>query len=258
VSLDQIVQITALTHQGRVRQNNEDSILVGNWVRNAPMSKIHQWRLALEDPVVCLIADGMGGHAAGEVASQHVASRISVALPNFINTDNINTTLHEINAELYDLMARKPSCVGMGTTVVGIVFFQNKSIWFNVGDSRLYQRNKGHLRQISIDDVPDSVKGHVSGQGRQSHAITQSLGGTKTIQPLAPHMGVNDLAVPSRWLLCSDGLTDMVDIDAMEKCMEDEDLEAVFELFDLAMGAGGEDNLSIIVASINEIDTGMT
>ena len=137
------------------------------------------------------------------------------------------------------------------TTVVGIVFFQNQSIWFNIGDSRLYQHHKDHLRQISIDDVPDSVKGHISGQGRQSHAITQALGGTKTIQPLAPHMGVNDLVAPSRWLLCSDGLTDMVDNDAIEKCMEAADLDAVLQLFNLAMVAGGEDNLSIIIASIN-------
>jgi len=121
VALNRVVQVTALTHQGRVRSNNEDSILVGNWVRNAPMSKIHQWQFTLEGPVVCLIADGMGGHAAGEVASQHVASRISVALPNFINTNNIITTLHGINTELYDLMARKPSCVGMGTEVVPVV-----------------------------------------------------------------------------------------------------------------------------------------
>jgi serine/threonine protein phosphatase PrpC len=244
------VQITAFTHQGLVRDCNEDTIAIGQWARNVPMSTPHQWRHAFEAPVICVVADGMGGQAAGEIASQHVATRLSQEVVHIANPEKLGAFLQTINSELYDLMSRDASHIGMGTTVVGVVLNRDHLIWFNIGDSRLYRHRNGFLRQISIDDVPDAVKSERLSSRRQSHAITQSLGGTKTIQRLNPHVAMEDLAVPSRWLLCSDGITDMVDIDAMEACMAASDLEAVSKLVELAMQAGGEDNISIIILSV--------
>jgi serine/threonine protein phosphatase PrpC len=244
------VQVTAFTHQGRVRDSNEDTIAVGPWVRNQPMSIPHQWRLALETPFLCLVADGMGGQAAGEIASQHVAVRLTQEASQITGTDQLGFLLQKINAELYELMAAEPSRVGMGTTVAGIVLLEGHLIWFNVGDSRMYLYRNGFLRQITVDDVPEATRSREPSSKRQSSAITQSLGGTKAAQQPVPHLGTDNLAIPSRWLLCSDGITDMIDLDAMEACMAVPDLEAVTKLVSAAIKAGGEDNISAIILTI--------
>jgi serine/threonine protein phosphatase PrpC len=244
------VQITAFTHQGRVRDSNEDTIAVGSWVRNRSMSVPYQLRLALETPLICVVADGMGGHAAGEIASEHVAVRLSQEASQISDLEHLGSILQKINGELYELMKVEPSRVGMGTTVVGMILFQNSLIWFNVGDSRLYLHRNGFLRQISIDDVPNAVRSDDPDSKRRVSAITQSLGGTKALQRPAPHAGMDNFAVPSRWLLCSDGLTDMVDLDTMEASMAMTDLEAVSKLVASAIGAGGGDNISAIILTV--------
>src|SRR5690554_1958657 len=99
-----VVQITAFTHTGNLRDSNEDSIAVGQWVRNRSMTTPHQWRFALEDPICCVVADGMGGHAAGEIASQHVASRLGGHALERGDLQAMGSLLQAINAELYDLM----------------------------------------------------------------------------------------------------------------------------------------------------------
>lgn len=242
--------VTAFTHQGRIREGNEDTIAIGAWIRNEPMSEPKQWQISLETPLAIVVADGMGGHAAGEVASNYVATLIANSALHVNDAKSASTLLQAINAELYHSMATDRSLVGMGSTAVGLIVIQQRVIWFNVGDSRLYRHRNDFLRQISIDDVPDQMITESSGLKRKSHSITQSFGGMKTIEHIVPHTGMDDVSDASRWLLCSDGLTDMIDIDAMEACMKAEDREAVSRLFELAMDAGGEDNISIVVVSV--------
>jgi serine/threonine protein phosphatase PrpC len=237
-----VVQITAFTHQGGVRDGNEDCVGVGEWMRNAPMPAPLQWRVELDSPLMCVVADGIGGHAAGEIASQYVVKRIEEESLHIRDAAQLAEALEKINTEMYGLMTLDRSCAGMGTTIAGLLLRPTRLVWFNIGDSRLYRHGSGGLSQVSVDDVPR--------QKRRNHVITQSLGGTETVQQLWPHAGDCDLPVPSRWLLCSDGLTDMVDTDAMEVCMAASDLDAVSKLFELAMRRGGEDNISIIVVSI--------
>lgn len=248
--------ITAFTHQGRIRESNEDTIAIGSWIRNEPMSEPLQWQTSLETPLTIVVADGMGGHAAGEVASHYVATHIANGASHIGDAKSARILLQNINTGLYDSMITDRSLVGMGSTVVGLILVQQRLIWFNVGDSRLYRHRNDFLRQISIDDVPDQMVTENSGPGRKSHSITQSLGGLKTIEHIVPHTGMDDFSDSSRWLLCSDGLTDMVDIDTMEACMKVEDLEAVSRLFTLAMDAGGEDNISIVIVSIRADSVG--
>jgi serine/threonine protein phosphatase PrpC len=126
----------------------------------------------------------------------------------------------------------------MGTTVAGLLLTANRAVWFNVGDSRVYGQRAKRFELLSIDDVPP---------GPRSGVITQTLGGFCTFVPIEPHMGTEELVLPSRWLVCSDGLTDMVDDRDIERALAASDEEAVCTLFDLAMRAGGADNVSIIV-----------
>ena len=253
-----LVRVTAFTHQGRVRESNEDTIVVSDWVRNAPMAAPEQWNYRPDSPLLCAVADGMGGHAAGEIASRRVAERLLEMAAAIADTDAARKALQSVNSEVYEMMAADPAQIGMGATVVGLIVVDQRLIWFNVGDSRLYRYRNGFLRQISIDDVPNVASTLNPDGPRQSHAITQALGGSSKFLPVAPHVGSFDLPIPSRWLMCSDGVTDMVAVDAIEASMARPDEEAVRTLFDQAMLAGGEDNISIVAISVSSQDVEAT
>ena len=135
------------------------------------------------------------------------------------------------------------SLLGMGTTVAGLMLAPGRAVWFNVGDSRLYRCRDGRIEQLSVDDVPP---------GPRSGLITQTLGGAPVFVPIAPHIGGQELMLPSRFLLCSDGLTDMLPDDEIERALAESDEDAVRALFAAAMQAGGVDNISVIVVSVRE------
>jgi PPM family protein phosphatase len=235
-----LIEVNAFTHQGRLRESNEDSLTVAGWVSDVAMAGPRRSRHELGEPLLLAIADGMGGHAAGEVASRYTVKRL--AAETFTGSAAaLSGTLGTINAELYKTMAADPSFLGMGTTVVGLLLTARRAVWFNVGDSRLYRVGDGRLDQLSIDDVPLGVR---------TGTITQSLGGAPVFMPISPHIGVADLVIPSRWLLCSDGLSDMLGDAEIAHAMAAGDEDALRALFTQAMDAGGVDNISIIVVSV--------
>jgi len=234
------VEVTALSHRGAVRDNNEDSIAVAGWVSDEEeMTAPRRSRHALAQPLLFAVADGMGGHAGGEVASRCAAKRLAEAQIGPTEAE-VHARLDAINAELYATMRAVPSLLAMGTTVVGLSLSASRALWFNVGDSRIYRQRDGRLEQLSIDDVPP---------GPRTGLITQTLGGAPVLLPIAPHIGEDELPLPSRWLLCSDGLTDMVDDADIGRALRASDEDAVRNLFAAAMQAGGTDNISIVLVS---------
>ena len=235
------LEVTAFTHQGRVRDSNEDSITVAGWVSDVAMSGLRRSRHELTEPVLCAVADGMGGHAAGEIASRYAIKRLAAEPFAGSEASAVAGILAAINAELYQTMAADRSLRGMGTTVAGLLLSAARVLWFNVGDSRVYRYRDGSLQQLSTDHVPP---------GARSSIITQSLGGALAFTAIEPDIGADDLAVPSRWLVCSDGLTDMLSDADIARCLEDDDEEAARKLFEAAMVAGGADNISLILASV--------
>lgn len=245
-------RVTALTHEGRVRTHNEDTIVVGRWIRNAPMSAPMQFIKELDPPLLCLVADGMGGHAAGEEASRLVASRLSEQPIPPTDEEVLGTLLRDLNSSVFDAMAESDHLRGMGTTVVGMVVSPNAILHFNVGDSRLYRFRDGFLRLLSVDDVPVSFPDDNSASvgSRRSHGITQALGGAEAHVEIAPHVGTETLAVGRRYLLCSDGLTDMLGVEEIEARIGSDDAQSVAALFEAALEAGGEDNISLVLVSI--------
>jgi PPM family protein phosphatase len=235
------IEVTAFTHQGRVRDGNEDSITVAGWVSDVAMSGLRRSRHALTEPILCAVADGMGGHTAGEIASRYAIKRLAAQAFTGADAGAVADVLAAINAELYQTMAADRSLRGMGTTVAGLLLAAGRVLWFNIGDSRVYRYRGGSLQQLSVDHVPP---------GLRSHIITQSLGGGLGFMPVEPHIDADDLHAPSRWLICSDGLTDMIDDAEMAHCLRDNDEAAARKLFEAAMAAGGDDNISIILASV--------
>jgi serine/threonine protein phosphatase PrpC len=237
-----IAAITAFTHRGLARARNEDTVAVGDWVSPPEMAEPYWIRHHLSSPILCAVCDGMGGHRAGAVASRHVARRLAEEGGRIASARAAAEMLTAIDAELYQQMRTDADLLGMGTTVAGLVLAP-RLVWFNVGGSRTYRQRGARIERISIDDVPP---------GPRSGMLTQSLGGAVPPPPIAPHVGEEELSTPARYLLCSDGLTDMLDDGDIADCLALPDGEAVAQLSERAMRAGGADNISIVLVSVRE------
>jgi PPM family protein phosphatase len=190
----------------------------------------------------------MGGHAAGEDASRLAAFRLSEASRQVKDEREMAALLRRINHEIFDAMGADSRRLGMGTTVAGLLIRRTDIIWFNVGDSRIYRYRDGFLRQLSIDDVPDRE----ANCGGRSHTITQALGGAHETVEVTPHVGREPLIAGWCYLLCTDGLTDHVDLNAIEAAVAAGGEAAAKALFERAMAGGGRDNISIVLVCIEE------
>lgn len=237
--------VAGYTHVGKIRERNQDCIVLGDYTRGGRMRGIALFEYDMEDPVLCLVADGMGGHAAGEVASRFVAERLLTGINRMADgEEEAGRYIQEINKELYELMNNDSEKMGMGTTVAGIVLHRGGVVVFNVGDSRVYKYSDGFLRQISIDDTAGEKTYGTEGQKKYTSAITQALGGAAIFSSIEPHIAKQECEDNVYYLICSDGLTDMVGIDDLESCMKMELGMAV-----KAMEAGGVDNVSIVIVA---------
>jgi serine/threonine protein phosphatase PrpC len=240
------VKITAFTHQGAVRAGNEDTIAAGAWCRNKPMERPERIILT-ENPALALVCDGMGGHAAGEVASRAVALHLVHRRAALTGPQMLTRVVEEANAELFALMDEQPATCGMGTTVAGLSLSDDEVFVFNVGDSRVLGIHDRGLVQLSTDDTPGPKLADGRTAAMTSSMITQVLGGYG-LEALDVHVLGDDVPARAGWLIASDGLTDLVPLATMEACLGEPDDERIVEaLFDAAMTAGGDDNVSILL-----------
>lgn len=240
--------IAAFTHRGRVRPRNEDTVGIGNRILTGDM----------DSPVVItaqtgcallMIADGMGGHAQGAMASRAVLDYLVAAADRLSDPASCAEVIEEANQQLFKIMREHEEAIGMGTTLVGAALTADRMVTFNVGDSRCYLLSGGQLVQLSHDDVPEGANNHFG--PRQSHALTQALGGSSFPLAIEPHVSVDaPLAPGETLLLCSDGLTDMVANQVIGDSLRDTKtpLQSVRKLVAKAFAAGALDNISLIVA----------
>jgi PPM family protein phosphatase len=247
------LRATAFTHQGAVRAGNEDTIAVGDWIRRLPMAAPVSLEHEIAAPLMCLVADGMGGHAAGDVASRSVAERLSRRAAEAVDETALIQMLHEANAELFGLMDESPVWSGMGTTVAGVVVTPSDAMVFNVGDSRVYRIEPDGLVQLSTDDTPGPKLPDGRTAAYTTSIITQVMGGHGPIRPgeeIVPHVLSEPLADNARYLICSDGLTDLLEPAAIEALLGEDDAASVQALFEAAMAEGGDDNVSLILVRV--------
>jgi len=250
----------ALTHTGAVRPANEDAVAVGDWcAAGLDLARPARRAAALDEGLALVVADGMGGHAGGELASQAAVAAIQAAAGRLQDAESARQILHDVNARLYGLMHSGEGVPGMGTTVAGLALWPDRAVVFNVGDSRVYGFDcAAGLVQLSTDDTP----GPRSADGRvaltRTPLMTQALGGAPAFQAIVPH--AEDLPPPvpgSCLLLCSDGLSDRVDAERIAGVLRRETgAAAVRALFDAAMAAGGDDNVSILLAEAPSSQSG--
>jgi serine/threonine protein phosphatase PrpC len=231
--------VWACSHVGLVRPLNEDGCLVGDWRSTGPIAG---WRGELaSDGGWVVVADGMGGHEAGDVASRVVLDVISRKIRGVETAHDVEEMLEIANQTLYEAMYNdgRP---GMGTTVVGARLFADHALIFNVGDSRAYGRGPDRLVQISHDD---SLGHHGTRDRIRGHTLLQSLGGTIRRGGLQPH--VLRTPLPVGLLLCSDGLTDMLSDEEIVGVWRRNPTDPAERLVAAALDAGGKDNVTVVV-----------
>ena len=226
---------------GKARKHNEDSMLdrpeVGLWV----------------------VADGMGGHAAGDVASQMIVSSLKkvhegVTLNRYI--DDIEDRLIKVNQQLIEKANASKKKSTIGSTVVAMLAYDKYCIYIWAGDSRLYRLRDSEIRQMTTDhsQVEQYVeRGLISREEAAVHPhgnmITRAVGAT---DDLFLDMDIQEMEVNDRYLLCSDGLTKhIMDLELEEILHEEGDPEQTCRtLIDLTLERGAGDNVTAIVVDI--------
>ena len=242
------IRVAAMTHQGHVRPYNEDCIGLADWNRAKPMQSPILIEFLVDEPRICVVADGLGGHSGGEVASILTVRELAAGAAGFTDQNSVSDVLHRVNKRLYDIMTASTQYSGMGATVVGLAMVDTDVFLFNVGDSRGYVRAGNFLRLLSRDDsVAGAMIESSERTGQVNHNITQSLGGMSSFQTIDPFLVKRSLTQGERYLLCSDGLTDMLDLDAIENCLADDPKKTVSNLVGSALAAGGADNISVMI-----------
>jgi protein phosphatase len=257
MSLRNKLRCVGLTDTGKVREHNEDTIAVD------------------ADIGLLVLADGMGGYNAGEVASGIAVKTIVNLVKEQVEREDMNVqdrdaglsrptiilrdAIQRANKIIYQTARTQPQCEGMGTTVVAALFFDNRITIAHVGDSRLYRQRAGgeKLEQVTMDHslLQELVdRGFYSAEEAQRAAnknyVTRALGVEPNVDVEIQEVPVNKGEV---FILCSDGLSDMV---------EDEDIHLTIntfsanldtvakQLIQLANDNGGRDNVSVVMAHV--------
>lgn len=247
------LDIAFYTHTGKVRADNEDAIAVDDSVYQSNMPTPLSFMLPLQGPHLLMVADGMGGHQSGEVASQWLLERLALSLNTVaLSKDVLTQHLQNANLALFEHMTNDPTLNGMGSTLVGLYCESDRALLFNIGDSRAYRVQDGFLAQLSSDDTYDNSSFGDLDESKKTGRISQAFGGCSQFTEIDPHVSEIKLIAGDTFLLCSDGLTDMLSLDDMEAAVDENLLLSVQRLFDQTMDAGGNDNISILIVHVIE------
>ena len=239
------LRYAARSDRGLVRANNEDSVYAGARL------------LAL--------ADGMGGHAAGEVASQLVIAALAHLDDDEPGGDllsELNVAVHEGNTAIAAHVEADPELEGMGTTLTAILFDGNRLGLVHIGDSRGYLLRDGELNQITKDDtfVQTLVdEGRITAEEAHSHPQRSLIMRALTGHEVEPTLIMREARVGDRYLLCSDGLSDPVSRETILDALQLPDVvESADRLIELALRGGGPDNVTVVVADVVDYGIGQT
>lgn len=243
------LEITSTSQIGRVRSQNEDMVLVDtHFIRNSEFST--QASLNHNDRYLVAVADGMGGHNRGDVASNDVLRNLQFYfsdIPEKLNAGDFNEVMVEWLDSINNFVASKGRAdeqfKGMGTTLVGLAYYYGDFYSMNCGDSRLYRFRQGELTQLTTDHSLNNMLG----SEKHTNIITNCIGGgcNSSYMDL---VRISDIWPDDVFLLCSDGLTDMLPNQEIARLLNDG--ADAMALGDAAVEAGGLDNVSCCVITI--------
>lgn len=240
------LRYAARSDRGLVRANNQDSVFAG--------------------PRLLAVADGMGGHAGGEIAS-----KIVIAAIEYLDEDDsggdmlaaLRDGVDDGTQHLREMVQERPDLEGMGTTLTAMLFNGKRIGLCHVGDSRAYLFRDDTLHQITHDDTFVQAlidDGRITQEEADVHpqrsVILRALNGVD----VEPDLSMREGRAGDRYLLCSDGLSSYVSAERIEKVLRTADTpaEAADALIDFALRAGGPDNITVIVADLVDDDASDT
>ena len=233
------IRYSAVTHVGHKRKVNEDSIL------------------ALPDQRIWVVADGMGGHAGGDFASQTVVDSVAMIDPTLPPVELLHALRGTLAQSHERILAESEAQGGVtiGSTVVTFAIAEGHFAAFWAGDSRLYRLQAGEIEMLTTDHsyvaelvLAGELSWDEAEQHPQSNAITRAVGVGDELE-LEKIRG--QILPGDRFLLCSDGLTKYATFGILQRILSSEPVETVCDtLLQLALDGGGADNISIIVIDI--------
>jgi protein phosphatase len=236
------LRYAARSDRGLIRDGNQDSVYAG--------------------PRLLAVADGMGGMAAGDVASNIVIAAMAPLdedVPGDSLVDALRNAVGTANQQLRDTVDANPELEGMGTTLTATLFSGSKLGMVHVGDSRAYLLRDGEFSQITKDDTYVQMlvdEGRISPEEASSHPqrslLTRALDG----RDIDPEYSVRQVLPGDRYLICSDGLSGVVSSETIAESLREFVVphECVERLIQLALRGGGPDNITVIVADATDED----
>lgn len=241
------VSIYCISDTGYVRQNNEDS-----------------WNF-LKDEQFFVVADGMGGHQAGEIASRITVDKTCELFKDEFDIhkslDEVKETLshiiQEVNASVYLMGSENSGLKGMGTTLCCIYFHPDGLIYGHVGDSRIYRFREDHLEQLTKDhsllcELIDlgQLNEEQADHFLYKNIITKAIGTEAYIEP---SIRSSSLKQGDIILMCTDGLSDLVTLEGIQSIIKDNQEENIARaLVEKAKKKGGYDNITVILVKVEE------
>ena len=230
------LEAAAASETGLVRQNNEDAAYAGRWL--------------------FAVADGLGGHAAGEVASAAVIESLrahDAEVPPGELLEVLGQAVAEANRQVARRAAGDPARRGMGTTLTAILFSGDRAALAHIGDSRAFRLRGGRLRQITEDHTIGKL---VWDADFLAPVLARHLDGRPD---RSADLGLRDLRAGDRYLLCSDGLSPVVADRAIRDVLTSaaDPAGAVRQLVALAEDAGGPDNVTVVVIDVRAAEEGL-
>ena len=249
------VKFVARSEIGHARENNEDKF---------DFYEPDEEPLLAARGSVYLVCDGMGGHNAGQIASELAAKQFLHAYYHLGGTAQEAARHAILQAHHYiaEMASKIPSRYGMGTTLTALILKQDEGILAHVGDSRCYRLREGAFEQLSRDHT---LVAHLAAQGiitpeqakyhPQRNVIRQAVGVADPSEPLEPDIETFALQAGDLYLLCSDGLTDMVDDAEIEAIVREEPpTRAAWRLVDRALANGGRDNITVALVRVAALE----
>ena len=235
------MKATSCTHLGP-RTHNEDSYGI----------------LELDDTLLLIVADGLGGHNAGEVASKLAVKEIQETIKeHYGSTDDhkqiLTKAIEKANREIFDLAAVKPEYSGMGTTVVAALVKGNKAVVANVGDSRAYLFSDNGIRQVTKDHSlvqslldMDAIDEEEARGHPQKNVVLRSLGLKDEVEGDFYEVGLNDGEL---LMLCTDGITDTLTDSQISGIIQmDDGLEVIAsKLIEASLKGETKDNITVVL-----------
>ncbi len=236
------LRYAARSDRGLVRDGNQDSVYAG--------------------PRLLAVADGMGGMAAGDVASNIVIAAMAPLdedVPGDAVIDALRSSVEAANQQLRAAVEANPQMEGMGTTLTALLFSGSRAGLVHIGDSRAYLLRDGEFTQITKDDTYVQMlvdEGRISAEEANSHPQRSLLTRAMDGRDIEPEYSVRQVLPGDRYLICSDGLSGVVSAETIAATLREysDPEQCVERLISLALRGGGPDNITVIVADASDED----